>query len=233
MQGSPAGGNHKRLSFAGVLITGVNRNEERANQHGHPENLHLKQTRALEKLDWGKTYHQLAKENGVTPATIRKEFLRIYPGQRKHFRTLRETTVFKKLDWGKSYHQLAKENGVTPATVRMEFLRIYPGQRKYIRKVRPADKPTWRKYKKWDWRQSNASLAREHSLTAERVRQIRQALGIRNAWARPRNRYAGVDWTMSHREIATQLGLKVVSVHMYARRHGLSRPMARRKSKKP
>lgn len=93
------------------------------------------------------------------------------------------------IDWGRPYHEIAADLGVSIPTVRFEFLRRHPGARKHIRIIPKPEKLEWQKYKLWDWSKRNSALAKEHGVTRERVRQIREALSI------PKYQYKGIDWS--------------------------------------
>lgn len=123
----------------------------------------------------------------------------------------------QEIDWGKPYHEIAADLGVSIPTVRFEFLRRHPGLRKHIRVIPEPDKPKWQKFKTWDWSKRNTALAKEHGVTRERVRQIREALSI------PRYQqfdWSNVDWRMSTREIADALSTTPNTVQYYRRKIG-------------
>ena len=95
-------------------------------------------------------------------------------------------------DWSKSNVELAEEMGFSSSFVGDIRRRVGAPKSLHFHKYRAKfKKPNLTKWRSWDWSKQDIELAREKGLSRERIRQIRQLLGLPKSprhGDRPRNR---------------------------------------------
>ncbi len=84
------------------------------------------------------------------------------------------------MDWSKSNVELAEELGLRSAS-HIGFMRRRLGapESPHFHKMRAKFRePRLAKWRGWNWRKQDVELAREKGLSRERIRQIRELLGL-------------------------------------------------------
>lgn len=88
------------------------------------------------------------------------------------------TINWQALDWNKTNAQLARETGVHPhyaRRARQYMGKPNPNKHKHTNGQIEKNLAEWMR---WDWSRQDAELAEAHSLSRERVRQIRKRLSL-------------------------------------------------------
>lgn len=133
---------------------------------------HPKQAQWAE-LDWNLTNRELARQTGYCENHLWKMRNRHAPQTRRipvHRR------VAEGADWQMSNGELAAQYGASYSTVSIMRQRCAPhtkSRRLAWRHEMAVNRARWQAF---NWQQSDAGLARQHGLSRERVRQIRQLI---------------------------------------------------------
>lgn len=183
-------------------------------------------------IDWSKRYHELAREFGCDIGAVRNEFVRRFPGKRKHCSSKpisqrKKWKRYRKWDWSKRDAELSEIHNLTRERVRQ--IRYGLG----IPPSRPA--VDWNAV---DWSKTNDELAAEIKRNPQSVQRHRGALAPETNWEVQKDQFrreicskiSEMEWrTLRKRDLLDRLRSEFPEAPMnwvlaWKKEHGYFRP---------